>query len=209
MNQKLIDELYNGDAARYAESLDECNREAIEWKALERAATVLPHLDAQAQNTIEKCLGYLPSQHITLPHEPFIRALINSYQQGPFSAEDYSLQIEEHIKLIRNADMEHNLMKDYSPSAYKNYSETFVPYGQQAKDRIIGFLGYEPKLKHSLAAEMWLRKMFGMDNFRLPEKITAIDYKVLTLIRYRETLLEFGKQIADASPLLGLRQIIS
>jgi hypothetical protein len=205
MSQKLIDELYNGDADIFAEAIAESHREAFQWKSLENAATILPHLDEPAQNLIEQRLGYLPSQHVTLPHEPFIRALINSYQQGQLSAEDYSLQLEEHIKLIRNDDMEHNLMNDYRPSDYKNYLDTFIPYGQQAKDRIIGFLGYEPKLKHSLAAEMWLRKMFAMDNFRLPEQITAIDYKVLTLIRYREILLEFGKQIADASPLLETR----
>jgi hypothetical protein len=204
MSQKLIDELYNGDAASFAEAIAESHRKAFQWKSLENAATILPHLDAPAQNLIEQSLGYLPSQHVTLPHEPFIRALVNSYQQGQLSAEDYSLQLEEHIKLIRNNDMEHNLMKDYSPSAYKNYSETFTPYGQQAKDRITRFLGYEPRLEHSLAAEMWLRKIFAMDNFRLPESITAIDFKVLTLIRYREMLLEFGKKVADNSPLLGI-----
>lgn len=207
MSQKLIDEFYNGDAASFAEAVTESHREAFQWKSLENAASILPHLDAPAQNLIEQRLGYLPSQHVTLPHEPFIRALINSYQQGQLSPEDYSLQLEEHIKLIRNDDMEHNLMNDYSPSDYKNYSDTFIPYGQKAKDRITTFLGYEPKLKHSLAAEMWLRKMFAMDNFRLPEKITAIDYKVFTLIRYREILLEFGKEIADNSPLLGIELI--
>ena len=203
MSQKLIDELYNGDAASFAEAIAESHREAFQWKSLENAATILPHLDTSAQNLIEQRLGYLPSQHITLPHEPFIRALINSYQLGQLSSEEYALQMDEHIKLIRNDDMEHNLMQDYVPSAYKNYSETFIPYGQQARDRIKGFLGYEPKLEHSLAAEMWLRKMFAMDNFRLPENITAIDFKVLTLIRYREILLEFGNEVANASPLLG------
>lgn len=209
MSQKLIDELYDGDASSYAEALAECHREAIQWKTLESAATILPHLEVEAQNLIEQRMGYLPAQRIILPHETFIRAFINSYQQGQLSAEDFSFQMEEHIKLIRNDDMEHNLCMAYDPAAYKNYTATFMPYGQQAKDRITHFLGYEPKLEHSLAAEMWLRKMFAMDNFRLPDTITAIDFKVLTLIRYREILLKYGQETADASPLLGTKPIIT
>jgi hypothetical protein len=204
MSQKLIDELYDGDAVSYQAAIEAGNRETISWKSLQNAATILTHLETEAQNLIEQRLGYLPAQRIILPHEPFIRALINSYQQGQLSSEDFSMQMEEHIKLIRNADMEQHLCTDYDPAAYKNYTSTFIPYGQQAKDRITGFLGYEPKLEHSLAAEMWLRKMFAMDNFKLPEHITAIDFKVLTLIRYREILLEEGQKMADASPLLGI-----
>lgn len=208
MSQKLIDELFDGDTTSYAEALAECHREAIQWKTLENAATILPHLENKAQNLIEQRMGYLPTQRIILPHEPFIRALIHSYQQGQLTCEDYSFQMEEHIKLIRNADMEYNLCKTYAPMVYENYLKTFTPYGQQAKDRIIHFLGYEPKLEHSLVVEMWLRKMFSMDNFSLPNEITAIDFKVLTLIRYREILLEHGQERADASPLLGMKPII-
>ncbi len=204
MSQRLIDELYDGDASRFKEAIAECNREFIRWKTLENAATILPHLDIQAQEVIEKWLGYLPAQHVVLSYEPFVRAIINSYQQGQISDKDYSNQLEAHIKLIRNADMIHNLMPDYDPQIYQNYTATFCPYGQMSKDRITTFLGYEPQLKHSLVAEMWLRKMFAQDVFQLPGCITTIDYKVLTLIRYREILLEFGKEAADASPLLAI-----
>jgi hypothetical protein len=205
MSQKLIDELYDGDAASYQTAIEAGNRETISWESLQNAATILPHLETEAQNLIEQRLGYLPAQRIILPHEPFIRALINSHQKGQLSVDDFSEQIEEHIKLIRNEDMEQHLCTDYDPAAYKNYTNTFTPYGQQAKNRITNFLGYEPKLEHSLAAEIWLGKMFAMDNFKLPDHITAIDFKVLTLIRYREILLQEGKKMADASPLLGIK----
>lgn len=208
MSQRLIDELYDGDATRFKEAIAECNREFIRWKTLENAATILPHLDIQAQEVIEKRLGYLPSQHVVLPYEPFVRAIINSYQQGQITTKDYSNQLEAHIKLIRNADMIHNLMPDYDPQIYQNYTATFSLYGQMTRDRITTFLGYEPQLIHSLSAEMWLRKMFAQDIFQLPDYITTIDYKALTLIRYREILLEFGKEAADASPLLGMGNIV-
>jgi hypothetical protein len=208
MSQKLIDELFDGDASSYAEAIAESHRESIEWKTLESAATILPHLEIEAQNLIERRMGYLPAQRIILPHEPFIRAFINSYQHGQLTAEEFSFQTEAHIKLIRNADMEHHLCTDYAPELYKNYWATFMPYGSQAKDRIASFLGYEPKLEHSLAAEMWLRKIFAMDNFYLSNEITAIDYKVLTLIRYREILVEYGQEKANTSQLLGAKPII-
>lgn len=61
-----------------------------------------------------------------------------------------------------------------------------------------------PELKHSLVAEMWLRTVYANDTVALLEDATPIDYKVITLIRYREILLSQGKEAADNWPVLNL-----
>ncbi len=210
--QKTIEKFFGGDEQRFEKAfqatVEEGMDDVIYWKDLSLSATVLPELEEQTKDLIEQRLGYIPHLTVTLPFEPYLRSLLQNYRQGTFSSDDFCYQAEEHIKLIRNKDMKPNLCLTYNPLIYKNYDETFFPYGQKAKERIIQFLGYEPKLEHSLIAEMWLRDIIAKDNLPLPNHQTAIDLKVITLIKYREILLEHGQAVADASPLWGLNPII-
>ncbi|RYZ84991.1 MAG: hypothetical protein EOP04_16870 [Proteobacteria bacterium] len=206
--QKIIDEHYSGDAVRFeaafAEAVAEGNLHAVHWDDLIVDATTLPELKNTGRELIEINLGYLPGDPVILPYEPYLRALIQSYWQNALTEDDFLDQLENHIKLIRNADMKHNTCLTYDEAIYRNYHKTFVPYGYTVKTRLTEFLGYEPKLEHSLIAEMWMRDLIARDEVQLPASITAADYKAIALIKYREVLLEQGQAAADASPLYSL-----
>ncbi len=203
--QKLIDEKYNGDADRFeadfADAVLEGRLKAVRWDDLVVNATTLPELKEVARGLIEINLGYLPGDSVIIPFEPYLRALIQHYYQNTLSENDFLDQLEDHIKLIRNADMKHNLCQDYEEVIYKNYNRTFAPFGHAVKSRLASFLGYEPELKYSLIAEMWMRDLIAHDEVQLPDEITMADFKAIALIKYREVLLEQGKAAADQSPL--------
>ena len=202
INQNFVDESFNGDTAAAEEAIEAGRRETIHFDDLKAAATILPELEEITRNLIEQVLGYLPNIRVTIPFEPFLRSLIQNYKSGIIPKAEFKKQMEDHVKLIRNSDMVHNLDSDYHPSIYRNYHQGYYLYGHLARNRICWAFGYEPELIHSLVAEMWLRKTMATDNLPLPSHLTQIDFKVMTLIRYREILLSQGKQAADASPLL-------
>lgn len=203
--QQTIQNIFGGDEKKFEKAYDEAAREAISeavsWNDLQLNATVLTDLEETTQNFIENRLGYMAHRAVRLRFEPYLRALIQNYRQGVLSADEFSDQADEHIKLIRNQDMEHYSSLDHSEHYKDMYERLFNLYGLQAKERLTRFLGYEPELKHSLMAELWLWDIMSQD-IRLGEKITAIDYKAITIIRYREILFSEGKVAADDSPLI-------
>ena len=204
---KTIQNVFGGNEQRfeqaYQQAVTEAISEAVSWKDLALNATVLPNLEDPTNDLIERRLGYLPHPAVTLPYAPYLRALLQNYHQGTLIADAFTEQAEEHLKLIRNADMEHYSSPDPAPHFVQSYQKMFGNYGRKAKERLTRFLGYEPLLEHSLMAELWLFDLMARDTIRLPEGLTAVDFKALTIIRYREILLSQGKAAADVSALLG------
>jgi len=207
--QKMIQEVFGGDEKRfgkaYDEAINEGIQEAVSWKNLFLNATVLPDLEEKAKDLIEARLGYIPPKAKTIRYEYELRTLIQNYDFGYISEENLYNQADCYIKLLRNDDIEPNDCLTYEPDLYEKYKREYLPYEQMAKGRIMNFLGYEPILEHSLIAEIWLGSILGKDNLRLPDCITPIDFKALSIIKYREVLLAHGKEVADNSPLLCCR----
>ncbi|PSR55789.1 hypothetical protein AHMF7605_20945 [Adhaeribacter arboris] len=210
--QKTIDEVYNGDVEQfkeaYAFAVAEGRRYAIKWQDIADAAITLPEYEVKARDLIERLLGYFPHDCIVLKYEPFLRVLIQNHEQGMLSDEAFTKQAEEHVKLIRNFEMTENACLTYKPYVYEQYKTYLNHYEADVKARLISFLKYEPKLEHSVVGEIWMREVMSQDTFQLPSYITPVDFKVITLIKYREALLEYGKEIADASPLYGFESAI-
>ena len=208
LKQNLVEEHYGNNAERFeadfAEAVTEGRLHAVQWNDLLTDATTLSHLKETGRGFIEINLGYLPPNDVMLPYEPYLRALIQMYWQDALTEDDFLQQAEDHIKLIRNADMKHNTCQTYDDAIYENYRNTFVPYGYAVKSRLTNFLGYEPELEHSLIAEMWMRDILADQTYQLPREITADDIRAITLIKYREALLKQGKAVADKSPLFQL-----
>ncbi|WP_138477129.1 hypothetical protein [Dyadobacter bucti] len=203
--EKRIQQVYGGDEKRYekafAVGVQEARMNAMNWEDLLLGVTAFPEVEVRCEDLIEARLGYVPSAAALAKYAPYLRAIIVSHDQGNISDYDFYQQADDQIKLIRNEDLEHNTCLEYNEDIYQNYQETFAAYGQEAKERLTRFLGYEPKLEHSLVAQMWLRKVMADDTFQLPSYITACDYKAITLVKYREVLLAEGKDTADMSPL--------
>lgn len=200
--QAMIDEDYGGDEALRNAVSDEARRDTLRWTDIERCASVLPDLELLVQDLIEKRLGWLPHPKYRLPYEPFLRGLVHGYRNGLIEWEAFTTQVDEQIKLIRNEELGRNTPADYSPVMYRFY-DTHLPHQREAaRKRVCWLLGYEPALRYSLAAEVWLRDVLAEDSFHLTTEVTPVDIKAMTLIRYREVLLSEGREAANACPLL-------
>ncbi len=173
--------------------------ETIGWDNITLSTTVFPELEQQAKDTIERCLGYLPSLHHTISFEPYIRSLIHQFRHGQITKTAFYQEIQELVKLVRNTEMESQSLV-YSDDLFERYNSTFEHFGLAARNRVIRFLGYEPELQYSLVAELCLRKVLATDI--LPDCITSMDYMIMTMIKYREILFSEGKIAADSSPLI-------
>lgn len=200
--KQWIKDVFKGNLKERDEYCSQVTREFVYWDDIKLSCKVYPELEEYTKRLIEKRLGYLPHPNVTIPFEPYLRALYQYFRSGQITETDFYTQADEHIKLIRNKDMEPNLCLEYDPLIYENYWKTYLPYGQMAKERLIRFLGYEPDLEHSLVAEMWLRKFLAINSLKLPDTITIADYKAITLIKYRQVLLSVGESFANDMPLL-------
>ncbi|MFN8343993.1 MAG: hypothetical protein U0X91_03260 [Spirosomataceae bacterium] len=203
--EKTILNVFGGNEQKFDKAFNEAAREAIaeavSWKDIALSTTVLPNLEGAAQELIEQHLGYLPHPAVLLPYEPYLRALLAQKNQGQLSAEAFVGETQMHCQLIRNVDMAHYADPEPAHQFQSMYADFFHLYGIRAKARLSRFLGYEPAIEHSLMAELWLWEIMARDTVRLPDNPTAVDYKALTIIRYREVLLSQGRAAADALPL--------
>ena len=162
------------------------------------------HAD-EAEKLIEQHLGYVPFPTIYLPHEVFIRSLIDHFKNGQIGAEEYQQQLLEHIRNIRNDDMQKDGWVDaesYTQQDIEHYQSFQRYYQPMAKERLQKFLGYEPSLQHSLYAEVYLRYLIAMDTYSSEWPLTGFDRKAITIVKFREIFTEKGLEAANLSPLV-------
>ncbi|TFF36171.1 hypothetical protein [Mucilaginibacter psychrotolerans] len=202
-DKNLIDNCFDGNAKKYKEALEEAHREAISWSDIALSAKTFPELKFSAQELIKDILGFLPADSIILPHEPFLRALLQSFRSDQISAIELLQQADIALKPIRNEVIKHHTGITNDRELYKTYFEYLPQQSEAAKARLTKFLGYEPKLEHSVYAEILLREVMAGDHIYIPEHPTGIDLQAIALIKYREVLLEKGKIAADMSPIVS------
>lgn len=208
--QKYIDRFHKGNTEEYL-FVDMISRSGrMKWADLTLASETLPQLEKECLNEISEVLGYLPPRAVTLPHEPFLRHLMKTYKSGAISLEEYRPQFEDHLLNIRNDDMKRsgwNYFETHTPVVLENYRTRYTAQSHQARQRIARFLGYYPELSASLEAEMMLREALANDQNALPDTLTHLDIKALTIVKYREVLVKDGKEAANASPLFDLMSV--
>lgn len=193
-----------GETSRRACSKDDIEAGrlyTVRWQDMATTATVLPELETDGRNLIERRLGYLPHECHYLTYEPYIRGLIHRFRQGQMNEDDFLHEVDEQVKFIRNSDMQHNTCLTYDEAIYRTYDNYVNVYGHAARDRLTEFLGYIPQLEHSLIAELWLQEILARDDCRLPLAATEVDARAITLIKFREMLLQNGLNAAKNSPL--------
>lgn len=183
--------------ANYAERY----RKAITWNDLATAANTFPELEQLTKKIIKDLLGYLPPDYLIIKHEPFLRVLVNQFRGGQLTDDGFFEQAGDCVKLIRNEEMSNKNIPENIEQLYNDY---LPEHSVEARNRLIRFLGDEPKQEHSALAEILLRKALASDNFYLPDRMTNTDFQAITLFKYHEALLEHGKDAANASPLVAM-----
>lgn len=199
--QRVIDNDFNGDADAYRKDMNKNSAKALSWHDIQISADTLPEYARLAKTQIIFHLGYLPPEHITIGYEPFIRTYLHNHRMGSISWDAMVHECEEMVKDIRNKDFKADSEIEYDADIYKKYFRALPEWKDQARSRIVSFLGYQPHIDHSIRAELMMRSIMASDEISLTEELTPHDVKILSTIRYREILAEFGKQTADKSPL--------
>lgn len=210
--QKWIDEDYGGDVAKYRADREQYNRNIISWQELVDYDNLYPEHKERAEKLIRICLGYIPPQEGSFfYYEAKIRKAIERFNVEKYCEQKHFDEIYAIVTDMRNEDMKmDNFCRlEYNHrdmEAYTTYG--LVPYSQIARDRLAYYLGYYPDLKYSLEAELFLRYYLADDKPLPKEKITVYDMRAMTIVRYREALLNEGQEAADKSPLEGFKRIV-
>lgn len=182
--------------------------DAVSWEDIVIREKVHPELEARTLSLIEKRLGYIPRQSITILYEPDLRLYYHQYLFGEIDLDGLYYRTDELLKVMRKWDLKADKRLFDEPDIYKQHHQKYMPYVQMAHRRINHMLGYEPPLEYSLAAIIWLSHMIAKDNHLSDDYTSAIDYRVLTSIRYREILITEGEEAANNSSLLAMQSII-
>ncbi|MBA4853459.1 hypothetical protein [Emticicia sp. BO119] len=170
-------------------------------------ARLRPELASPTLLLIEKRLGYLPRQSLTVLYEPDLREYYHRYIVGDIDIDRLYYCTDELLKVMRKHDFRNDFRVFENPEIYKAYSKLHLPYLQQANARICKFLGYQPELECSMAAEIWFSQKLARDDIQLSDHLTPYDYRAMTSIRYREILMAEGEEAANNSSLLAMQSL--
>ncbi len=183
------------------------NLKTMSWQEVLGYEDDFPEHKERAKKFIRLLLGYVPPIDGTyFTQEQKIRKAIERYNVEKYSAEKHFDELYAIATEMRNHDMKRDdfCRLEYNErdiEAYTTYN--LVPYSQIARDRLSHFLGYYPELRYSLDAEIFLRDCLADDKFYPQEEITAYDMRSITIVKYREILLNEGATTADKSSLFG------
>lgn len=181
--------------------------DAVSWEDIVIREKVHPELEVKTLSLIEKRLGYIPRRSVTLLYEPDLRLYYHRYLFGNIDLDGLYYRTDELLKVMRKWDLKADNSLFDIPEIYNQYYQKYLPYVQMAHQRINQILGYEPPLEYSLAAVIWLSQMIAKGNNPSQDCASAVNYRVMTSIKYREILMTEGETAANNSPLLAMQPI--
>lgn len=205
-DRELLDQHYKGDKAKEAAESKRTRSLTLTWADIEADVKVYPEHTQQARTEISDRLGYLPHGNTIMPHEAFIRTLIEQHKKGLISTADYERDINTHIRHIRNDDMNKFGWTDtmrYTWAEIENHNNYLPQFTAMVHAKFTSFFGELPSVYYLLPADRMLRRAWLELPDTMVEGFTPFDYKAFTITAYRKVLCEQGKDAADNSPLLG------
>ncbi len=207
-DKKAAMDFYKGDEEKYKADHKRTVGVGIMWSDIEAYAAVYPEHRQRALEEIGKRLGYTPHDNIIIPHEVFIRTLIEQFDNGLISETDYERDITTHVKHIRNDDINKFGWADklrYTWAEIEHYNNFLPQYEAMAHEKITRYFGELPPLDYILPADMLLRKTWNQHPDIITYGFTPIDYKAFTIIAYRKVVINEGIVAADQLPPIFLR----
>lgn len=205
IDRQLLDQYYKGNKAKEAADRKKLRATVLQWSDLEAEVKVYPEHAQEAQQAIENRLGYRPPRNIIIPHEAFIRTVIEQQDKGMISATDYLRDMDTHIRHIRNDDMNKCGWVDktrFTWAEIQHYNNYLPQFEAMAHARFTRFFGHLQSLDYLLPADMMLRELWLQHPDLIHKDLTPFDYKAFTIVAYRKIFIEQGKDAADQSGLL-------
>ena len=195
---------YNGDVAKYNAAHKKTVGAGMMWSDIEAYAAIYPEHSQYAQDEIIRLLHYLPHSNVIIPHEVFIRTLIDQRNKGTITATNYERDLILHVTHIRNDDMDKFGWADkirYTWEELERYNNYLPQFEAVVHSKIRRYFGELPALDYIIPAEMMLRKIIAQHPDIITEKFTPMDYKAFAIIAYRKVFIEAGRDTADQSSL--------
>lgn len=176
-------------------------RDTQSWTDLNTLKEIYPHYKNRTRSIISTRLGYLPSPSVILAYDTFLRAAAHALDHGHLKMEEYDETANNLVVQIRNKDMMLYNSQKLGESTYTEYENKKNSFsGIFVKNRILNMLGQTLDLDITIPAELMLQFMVN-DGAHFGDLPNEYDIKALTIIGYRKTLLESGKEAANQSPL--------
>lgn len=147
-------------------------------------ALIMSKYAEEALNQIKCQLGYLPRRDVTFPNEWAIRQLLFEYDQDG-NIDKLFDSCNPHMDEIYKRDMQPHDIDDYPEEIYSQYHSLFLEFNGTVRARIIKLLGYEPRLKQSIYAELLMRCRIADSAIIFSDQKNEADYEVQAIIRYR------------------------
>lgn len=176
-------------------------REQQNWNDVVVNETVHIEHQKKIENMIVHNLGYLPGKDVSVKHLPFLRTSFDQYLHKQINAEEFFAESQFLMREIRNLDIASFADPVYSDQLYQLYEDRPLAERRWVRERLTTYLGYEPELRHSLMAELWMQHAVAKGVITFKERSNCIDHRGITIIRYREILLDKDKEAADNSGL--------
>lgn len=180
--------------------------ESVLSAAEQLSLKISPQYKGLTLRLIKRSLGYLPSPEIYLPHLAFAQSLEDNHANGVIPDDVYAREAVALDERIRNDDMKKGgwvSKLEFDQSDYDFYNEYLEIYKNAARERLCRIMGYEPLLLYSLTAEMLLRHFIESDSYYSEMPMCEVDFKAVTITRYRELYITEGETVADQSGVMG------
>jgi hypothetical protein len=181
--------------------------QTIKWNDLQNSLLFATEQKNYALVYVKKCLGYIPEEHIFLPHLSYVQMLLQNKLRGVIPKAQFVDEMLQHMKHIRNDDMKKDGWiqgRTYTHDMRRVYKEFLPEFKELARKRLCSLLGFEPPLKYSLAAELHLRTLFEKDYYRPDLPFCQLDFKAANVVMYRKSYYHFDEATADQSDLFAL-----
>lgn len=176
--------------------------DVMRWQDIARSGKCNAHREDEAKEIIRSTFGYLPQDHVCMPHLAFMQTLVENHRSGNMPDETFEKEIVFHLLRLRNDDMKPWVRFMTQPPHVREDYKSYLPeYAQKARNRLSKLLGYEPDVEHSMCAELMLRMLYQYVEILEIRENTDFDFKAFMVAKYRETYFKEG---ADAANELGL-----
>lgn len=180
------------------------------WRELKDYGEVLTEHAAYTKSLVMMYLGYQPQARLSVALQNAIRKQVDLFAKDKITAEAFDETVYKLVQDTRNkhigGDILFSKRRDYGDDDMQAYKRINPDFNDAVRQRLSDLLGYTPDLRYSLYAEYGLLARikegpYPISTLPIPEEMEA-----LSAIKYREVLLNEGKEAADNSPLIARQE---
>jgi hypothetical protein len=180
------------------------------WDELKDYGEGLTQHAAYARSLMMMYLGFQPQARISVRLQNAVRKQVDLFAKDKIDGEAFDSAVYKLVQDARNkhigGDILFSKKREYDDGDMQSYKRINPGFNDAVRKRLSDLLGYTPDLRYSLYAEYGLLARikdgpYPISTLPIPEEMEA-----LSAIKYREFLLNEGKEAAENSPLIARQE---